>query len=70
VETGLVCELGVELASTTYRDRHGRRKLVRYWAMTPIGGEFTANDEVDELRWLPPAEARELLTYERDLEIL
>ena len=31
---------------------------------------FTPNDEVDELRWLPMAEAAELLTYERDRELL
>src|ERR1700730_879807 len=38
-ETGLVCRLGAELPSTSYRDRHGRRKVVRYWAMTPESGE-------------------------------
>ena len=65
-ETGLECELGEELESTTYDDRHGRSKLVRYWAMTPVGGEFEPNDEVDELRWVTPDEARALLTYERD----
>ena len=65
-ETGLRCELGDELDSTTYRDRRGREKLVRYWELTPVGGEFEPNDEVDELRWLTPAEARAILTYERD----
>ena len=65
-ETGLRCELGDELEPMAYRDSKGRAKLVRYWEMTPVGGEFEPNDEVDELRWLPPAEARELLTYDRD----
>ena len=65
-ETGLECELGEELDSTTYRDRNGREKLVRYWEMTPVGGEFEPNDEVDELRWVEPAEARSMLTYGRD----
>jgi 8-oxo-dGTP diphosphatase len=69
-ETGFTCELAEELESSTYHDRHGRLKLVRYWAMTVAGGEFEENDEVDELRWLPPAEARELLSYERDREIV
>ena len=69
-ETGLRCELGDELPSTTYHDRHGREKLVRYWEMTPVEGDFTPNDEVDELRWVTPGEARELLTYERDAELL
>jgi 8-oxo-dGTP diphosphatase len=40
---------------------------VRYWLMTPAHeAEFVPNDEVDELRWVTPDEARELLTYERD----
>jgi hypothetical protein len=28
------------------------------------------NDEVDELRWLEPAAARSLLSYDRDREVL
>ena len=32
-------------------------------------GEFEPNEEVDELRWLPPAEAAELLTYEHDVDL-
>jgi 8-oxo-dGTP diphosphatase len=37
--------------------------------MDPVGGEFAPNDEVDELRWLTPAEAAALLTYPRDKEL-
>ena len=37
--------------------------------MEPSGGEFAANDEVDELRWLAPAEAEALLTYDHDHEL-
>ncbi len=69
-ETGLICELGEELPSTTYIDPRGRRKLVRYWAMRPLSGEFSPHKEVDEVRWLAVAEARNLLTYPRDREIL
>jgi 8-oxo-dGTP diphosphatase len=69
-ETGLVCELGEEANSTTYEDRNGKIKLVRYWEMTPVGGAFAPNDEVDELRWLPDDEARALLTYDRDRVLL
>ncbi len=65
-ETGLRCELGEELDSTTYHDRHGRLKLVRYWSMTPVGGEFRPNDEVDELRWVSHEEAQKMLSYARD----
>jgi 8-oxo-dGTP diphosphatase len=68
-ETGLECELGEELSSTSYHDRKGRSKLVRYWLMDVVGGEFEPNDEVDELRWLTPAEAAALLTYPRDAEL-
>ena len=39
-ETGMRCELGRELDPVTYRDRKGRLKLVRWWEMTPVGGEF------------------------------
>jgi 8-oxo-dGTP diphosphatase len=68
-ETGLECELGEELSSTSYHDRKGRSKLVRYWLMDVVGGAFEPNDEVDELRWLTPAEAAALLTYPRDAEL-
>jgi 8-oxo-dGTP diphosphatase len=69
-ETGLVCELGAELESTTYEDRNGKVKLVRYWEMTVVEGEFAPNDEVDELRWVPPEEARAMLSYDRDRDVI
>ena len=69
-ETGLRCELGAELASTSYTDRKGRPKEVRYWAMTPAGGGFTPTDEVDEIRWLTVDAAFPLLTYPRDRQVL
>ena len=69
-ETGLRCRLGRELSSTSYTDNKGRPKLVRWWLMEPQSGEFTPNDEVDELRWLDPEEALPLLSYERDRDLL
>ncbi|HEX5909945.1 MAG TPA: NUDIX hydrolase [Thermoleophilaceae bacterium] len=70
-ETGLVCELGDELPSTEYHDRKGRPKVVRYWRMTVVQDPgFEPNDEVDELRWLPAAEATPLLSYEHDRKLL
>jgi 8-oxo-dGTP diphosphatase len=70
-ETGLVCKLGAELASARYEDNKGRPKVVRYWLMQVVDDPgFEPNDEVDELRWLSPDAARELLTYERDRELL
>jgi 8-oxo-dGTP diphosphatase len=69
-EIGLRCRLGRELPPTSYRDQKGREKVVRYWMMEPEGGEFTPNDEVDELRWLIPSAAAELLTYPHDAELV
>jgi 8-oxo-dGTP pyrophosphatase MutT (NUDIX family) len=69
-ETGLRCELEDELVGTTYRDSRGRPKRVRYWAMRPVGGSLRPSDEVDAARWLSPAEAEVILTYDRDLEVL
>jgi len=69
-ETGLRCTLGPELASTSYRDRKGRPKQVRYWAMTPAGGTFAPTEEVDEVRWVGVDAARSLLSYERDRPVL
>ena len=69
-ETGLRCVLGHELVSTSYLDRKGRPKVVRYWEMTVADGEFAESEEVDELRWLSLAEADGLLTYGRDRGVL
>ena len=64
-EIGLRCRLGAELPSVAYDVEKGR-KVVRYWLMEPESGEFTPNEEVDEVRWLSPAEAEQLLSYEHD----
>lgn len=69
-ETGLVCRLGLPLDPVTYRDRKGRLKMVLYWVMEPLGGEFTPGGEVDELRWVSIREASEILTYESDRQVL
>jgi 8-oxo-dGTP diphosphatase len=69
-EAGLRCRIVRTLGDTSYHDRKDRLKLVRYFEMEPTGGEFTPNDEVDELRWLPPAEATELLSYDFDRELI
>jgi 8-oxo-dGTP diphosphatase len=69
-ETGFVCDLGDELGSVSYTDRHGRPKVVRYWRMTTCEGEFTPNNEVSELRWLSREEAGRQLSFDRDREVL
>ena len=69
-ETGVRCSLGRELPAVRYEVK-GRPKLVRYWLMTPRSETpFVPNDETDDLRWVTPAEARELLSYDRDREVL
>jgi 8-oxo-dGTP pyrophosphatase MutT (NUDIX family) len=69
-ETGLQCRLGRALGDTSYNDRKGRRKLVRYFEMAPEDGDFEPNEEVDELRWVGLAEARGLLDYDFDRELV
>jgi 8-oxo-dGTP diphosphatase len=69
-ETGLRCRIDSTLGDTNYKDRKDRDKLVRYYRMSPESGEFEPNDEVDELRWLPPGEATDLLTYDFDRELV
>jgi len=70
-ETGLRCALGDDLGLTTYADSKGRPKRVHWWAMSLLADDgFTPNDEVDELLWLPPDEAADRLSYERDLVLL
>ncbi|MBL7496974.1 NUDIX hydrolase [Frankia sp. CNm7] len=72
-ETGLQVEVGAPLGDVAYQvRRHGAvaGKVVRYWALRATGGVFTPNEEVDELRWLPPAAATALLSYDLDREIV
>ncbi|WP_334143144.1 NUDIX hydrolase [Rhabdothermincola sp.] len=69
-ETGMECRLGEELSPVTYIDHRGRRKRVRYWAMTVAGGAFEPNAEVDELRWLDLDAAVDQLTYPHDRTVL
>ena len=69
-ETGLHCRLGRFVGHTEYRDRKDRRKVVAYWVMEALSGQFVVSEEVDEMRWVDLSEASQLLTYERDRELL
>lgn len=69
-EASVVVRLGEELPTTTYLDKSGKQKRVRYWAMTVDGGDAIGDHEVDEARWVPLQEAREMLTYSRDKVVL
>ena len=70
-ETGLRVRLGHPLPDTTYLISEGP-KVVSYWAARTIGPEleFKANKEVDKIKWVRLGEARKLLTYVHDIELL
>ena len=68
-ETGLVCELGPEAGRTHYFDSQGRAKEVRYYRMS-ADGEPHAQNEIDEVRWVPLADVSSFLSYDRDIALL
>ena len=68
-ETGYAASLGRELAPISYPVEQGTKK-VRYWAARALGGEFTPGDEVDQLLWLPIADAMKRLQYPHDRKVL
>jgi 8-oxo-(d)GTP phosphatase len=72
---------GIRLPSVSYPVPSGQSsvdKTVDWWAMTvavPAPGSsppdgFTPTDEVDGLAWWPIAEALEVLTYDRDRQVV
>ena len=66
-ETGFRCKLHKpRLASLQYYDGSGRIKEVRYWIMTIKKGEFTPNDEVDEIAWVRLEKVESKLSYSRE----
>jgi 8-oxo-dGTP pyrophosphatase MutT (NUDIX family) len=69
-ETGLRCDLGRELGSSTYTDAQGRPKRVRYWLMRPVTAELRFEHEVDDAEWLLLDAAERRLSYDRDRLIL
>lgn len=69
-ETGMGCLLGVPLPTARYCDAQGRPKEVRYWAAEATDGDFMPNREVSRLVWLPPVDARQQITHDRDQELI
>ena len=74
-ETGFDVALGAPLGFIEYDLPNGRHKEVHYWTaeVTQEAFEahrFEANDEVDTLEWMTIDEARPLLSYQRDRELL
>ncbi len=69
-ETGLRVVLGRRLTPSVYQSAGGVKR-VSYWAARSTGSDgFVPNHEVDEVRWLPAAQARDRLSYERDVAVL
>ena len=68
-ETGHRAILGRRLDLVSYPIEQGVKK-VYYWAARDTGGEFTPGREVDELVWLPVADAKDRLSYPHDRKML
>jgi 8-oxo-dGTP diphosphatase len=70
-ETGWVAEITGDLGEVHYLDERGRPKTVAWFRMRPLHvSEHPTDDEVDEMRWLAPADAARLLTYATDRALL
>lgn len=70
-ETAVRAVPGRQLAASRYTDPDGRPKTVDWWLGT-VGAEEsrTADDEVDQTRWLPAATAGSVLTHAMDADLL
>ena len=68
-ETGLEVIAGRRGPTTRYTV-DGRPKRVDYWLMRCVRGSFVANDEVDQLRWLPVDAAAELCSHDHDRQVV
>ncbi len=68
-ETGFTGVPGRPLGEISYL-KDGSPKRVRYWAMRVAAGSFMPNEEVDQMMWLPPREARVHLLPERDRNVV
>lgn len=72
-ETGYRVRVGRPIGETTYaKNDRGRirPKVVRYWSMEAVGGDFSPGAEVDEVAWLTIADATRRLTFEHDRALL
>lgn len=74
-ETGVTPSPGARLPTVHYEvpgPDGPEPKVVDYWSMRARAGDdqFEPNREVDEIRWLPPADAAVLLTYDHDRPLI
>ena len=68
-ETSYTAQLGALLGHISYPVKD-RTKVVFYWTAEVLEGTFTPNEEVDELRWVSADDAKDLLTYDIDQEVV
>ena len=69
-ETGWQVELDGDLGTVSYVQANGSPKTVRWYTMKPVAEVGPPEADVDEVRWLEPDAARELLTYDLDRTVL
>lgn len=69
-ETGLTVHMGPYLGDIQYITPGGSDKIVHYWAMPYMSGDFVKNKEVDQIAWVKPKKAAAMLTYTRDRDFL
>lgn len=68
-ETGRRSHLGRFLTTITYPIDQGVKR-VHYWVARDTGGHFAPGHEVDEMMWLPVADAMKKLDYAPDRKVL
>ena len=68
-ETGLRCEIERALGESHYHALAGP-KVVKWFLMRPGDGEFTPDDEVDEIAWVPITDVGDRVTFDVGVEQL
>ncbi|MGH3521025.1 MAG: NUDIX hydrolase [Haloechinothrix sp.] len=74
-ETGFTCVLGRFLTDVDYAvpsptGNGAVPKTVEYFSARAGAGEFRPSNEVDDLRWLPPDAARDVLSYPVEVGVI
>jgi 8-oxo-dGTP pyrophosphatase MutT (NUDIX family)/phosphohistidine phosphatase SixA len=73
-ETAIRVRLGPPVGLQRYEIRKNGGtvpKVVHYWSAVPVAeGNFTPNDEIDDLAWVEVEQARRQLSYPRDVDLL
>ena len=73
-ETGVEIRLGQPLRPQLYSVGGGRAKTVHYWVGRVVGDDdmsaYVPNKEIDQVSWVPIAQARKQLSYRDDQHLL